>query len=82
MNFNFVFTKKDLIDFEIWQLTFEDKAHDNYMKLMVCLIYAGPHLVDFLETGRIKDGYQLVTVHAHSDFIVLRHWKIRPSAPS
>ena len=28
-----------------------------------------------------QDGYQPLTVHTHSDFIVLSHWKISPWAP-
>ena len=28
-----------------------------------------------------QDGYRLVTVHTHDDFIVLPHWETRPPAP-
>ena len=28
-----------------------------------------------------QNGYWLVTVHTHGDFIVLPHWETRPSAP-
>ena len=28
-----------------------------------------------------QEGYQLVTVHTHDDFIALSHWETRPPAP-
>ena len=34
-----------------------------------------------LATSKYQDGYQLVTVYTHGNFIVLLHWETRLPAP-
>ena len=42
--------------------------------LFLCCFTSSQHLKSY------GDGYRLVTVHTHGDFIVLPHWETRPSA--
>ena len=48
---------------------------DKMRRLLVCCFTSQQHLPSY------QDRYPHVTVHTYGDFIMLSHWKIRPSLP-